>query len=69
MALKKAGIVADNYKLDKFKKELTAHGFTDYEIHPFTPDTSSIVVNIPEDKLPEVEKICKNVELFFKRRN
>lgn len=67
--MKKAGIVADNYKLEKFKKELTKKGFTDFEVFPFTKDTSTIQVNIPEDKIMEIKKICQFVELYFKRSN
>lgn len=67
--MKKAGIVADNYKLEKFKKELTAKGFTDFKVFPFTKDTSSIQVNVEDDKLMEVKTICQNVELYFKHSN
>jgi len=67
--MKIAGIIADNYKIEKFKKELTSHGFTDFEVLPFTPETSTIRVNTTEDRLPELEKICQQVELYFKRRN
>ena len=67
----KAGIVADNYKIERFKKELTKNGFTDFSVVPFINNTSSIQVIIPDDgkKLPEIKKICKEVELFFKHGN
>lgn len=67
--MKKAGIVADNYKIDKFKKELIKAGFTDFKIFTFTLDTSTIQVDVPDHQLKQVEKICKLVELHFKRSN
>lgn len=69
MKEKKFGIVADDYKLDKFKTELEAKGFLDYEILPYKFDTSLIRVNTTEDKVSEVNKICQLVELHFKRSN
>lgn len=67
--MKKVGVVADNYKLDKFKQELTAKGFTDFKITPFVNNTSTITVNVPDDKLNEIRKLCQLVELHFKRSN
>lgn len=67
--MKKAGIVADNYKLEKFKKELTSKGFTDFNVSPLTEDTSTIQVNIEDNKLMEIKRICQNVELYFKHSN
>ena len=67
--MKTAGIVADNYKLEKFKKELTAKGFTDFEIVPFTKDTSTIKVKFEEKQVNDINKICQLVDLYFKRSN
>jgi hypothetical protein len=67
--MKKAGIVCDNYKVDKFKEELTAKGFTDFDVNGYAPGTTIIRVNVEDDQLVEVHKICKQVELFFKRSN
>lgn len=64
-----AGIVVDNYKVEKLKKELTAKGFSDFVVTPFLTGTSTIKVNIPDDKVNEVKKICQLVELYFKRSN
>lgn len=66
--MKKIGIVADNYKLERFKKDLTKGGFT-YEISPFKETTSTIIVNTDENKISDVKKICELVELHFKREN
>ena len=67
--MKTAGIVADNYKLDKFKEELTKKGFTDFKIVPFEKDTSTIKVQFREDQLKEIHAICSLVEIHFKRSN
>jgi hypothetical protein len=67
--MKKIAIGADNYKVNRFKKELTKAGFTDFSISPFTPDVSLISVNVEDDKVNEVNKICQKIELHFKRSN
>lgn len=64
----KIGIVADNYKLDKFKTKLKSKGFT-IDIYPFTKDTSSITIETDEAGKKEIAKICTEVELHFKRSN
>ena len=71
--MKQAGIVAGNYKLDKFEEELVFAGFTRYKIQPFAEDTSSILVEIEQEemevKLKELRSIVMTVEMYFKRRN
>lgn len=71
--MKTAGIVADNYKLDKFKEKLEANGFLEYTITPYTlggvKDVSLIKVEVPDYQVNEVYKICQEVELHFKRSN
>ena len=64
-----AGIVADNYKIEKFKKELNEQGFTNYTVSDFALNTSTIKVEVTEKQLPEIKKLCAKVELYFKRRN
>jgi hypothetical protein len=49
--MKTVGIVADNYKVEKFKKELALNGFSEFTVEPFTDATSTIKVIIPESKL------------------
>jgi len=66
--MKKIGIVADNYKVERFKKELTKAGF-EYQITPFKGETSTILVNTDDDKVGDVKKICEAVEFHFKRAN
>ncbi len=67
--MKMAGIVADNYKVDKFKIELIKKGFVDFKIVPFLNDTSTIKVKFEEYQLDEIYKICQLVELHFKQSN
>lgn len=64
--IKKAGIVTDNYKVDKFIEELAKKGYTDLEIASFKGKTSTIRVEIPEEKTEEIKKMCQSIELFFK---
>lgn len=66
---KKVGIVADNYKIDKFKQELTAKGFTDFDVSTYSPISQLIRVNVASTDVIEVKRICERVELHFKRSN
>lgn len=67
--MKTTGIATDNYKLNKFKKELTKKGFTDFEIEPLINETSLISLKIQDHQLGEIKKICEKVEFYFKNRN
>ncbi len=67
--MKTVGIVTDNYKLEKFKRELTDKGFTDFEVVPFTTLTSNIKVKLEEKQVKEIHKMCLEVDLYFKRSN
>lgn len=66
---KKAGIVADNYKVARFEKELTRLGF-EYLVMPFAESTSQIHVFIDNPgQIKQIERLCREVELHFKRAN
>ncbi len=67
--IKKVGIVADNYKLNKFKKELEKKGFTDYKITPYMTGTSAITVDVPSNKVYVIHKIVTMVTIYFTNRN
>lgn len=67
--MKTAGIVVDNYKVEKFKKELIAKGFTDFKVVPFTKDTSTIFVKFEEHQLKELTKLIKTVNFNCKNSN
>ncbi len=65
MENKIAGIVCDNFKIEKFKAELIEKGFNDFEVVPFTENTSTIKVKTESDKFSTIKKICEEVELHF----
>ncbi|MCF0071301.1 hypothetical protein LZD49_12540 [Dyadobacter sp. CY261] len=66
---KTIGIVADNWKLDTFKAELTKNGFKDFKIFPFTGNTSTIKIEADENDVKKVGNICRLVEMNLKRSN
>jgi hypothetical protein len=66
--VKKVGIVCDNYKLDLFKKKLEQKTY-EYKTLPFTKDTTSIILYVQTKDVAEINKICNEVELHFKRSN
>ena len=61
--MKKIGIVADNYKLEKFRQELSKNGFNDFEVKPFAAKVSTIFVKVEDDQVKDIAAICKHVEL------
>jgi uncharacterized protein YaaQ len=70
--MKTSGIVADNYKVDRFKKELNEAGFNNYTVHVnggILAGTTTIKVRHADSQLQDVHKICQMVELHFKQRN
>lgn len=67
--MKKVGIASDNFKLDRFKKELTKAGLIDFEVKKFTEDASIIHVNVEDNQIGLVHAICQKVEIHFKQRN
>jgi len=75
--MKKIGIVANNYKVERFKKKLAEAGFTDIEYTPITlagnDQNTAIKVNVEDADFhkatKEITKICQLVELHFKRSN
>lgn len=64
-----AGIASDNYKLDKFKKELNLKGYSILKITPFTHGVSIIKVFYRSYQAKDLKNICTEVELFFKHSN
>lgn len=67
--MKKVGIVVDNYKVNRFKSELTKKGFTDIELHAFTKDCTTIRINVQDDQVSAVHAICIKIESDLKRAN
>lgn len=65
----KAGIVCDDYKVRKFKKDLKSHGYNDLRIKKQTgklEGTTLIQVRIETEKVPELQKLIEEIELYFK---
>lgn len=72
--MKKIGIACDPYKVEKFKTELEKGGYTDYEVThnaEIQPGVflSVIRVEVPDNEVKAIAKICQMVELHFKRGN
>lgn len=68
-----SGIVCDNYKVDKFKKELEKEKFNDYEIFQnkggSLSQTTTIRVKMDSSDIIRMKKLCQKVELHFKTSN
>jgi hypothetical protein len=67
--MKKIGIVADNYKINKFKEELSEIGITELNVLPFSELTTLVTFNVPSEKIKDIEKLCKRLEIGFKNSN
>lgn len=67
--MKRVGIVADNYKLETFKKELTNNGFPTFTVTPFTVNSSTIQVMAKESDVVKLGNVIAFVELGFQRKN
>ncbi len=61
------GIVCDNYKLEKFKKELMAKGFNNFEVKPYKimKKFTLIQVKCNEKDIPMIATLCRKVEDYF----
>ena len=66
------GIVADNYKLPKFREELDKLGCV-YTESSFTKGTTSIVIKYPPHMMEEwrskIQALCLTVEAHYKQSN
>lgn len=68
IAMKKIGIVADNYKLETFRKELANNGFPTFTVKPFAVNTSTIQVIAKEDDVVKLANVIRFVEIGFQRK-
>ena len=66
--MKTVGIVADNYKLEMFKKELTEQKFK-FDIFHFVDTTPTIKIYTQKHRVNEIQAICRKVEIHFKQSN
>jgi uncharacterized protein with WD repeat len=71
--MKKIGLVADNYKVQMFEETLKKEGFKNFMIAPFSSESKIIQVLVPDETFEaatlKIGKICKRIELHFKRSN
>lgn len=65
----KVGIACDNYKIDRFDKELIEQGFSIFEKAALTKAVSIITILCDESDIPKIHSICKKIEIHFKRSN
>jgi len=63
---KKVGITCDNYKLEKFKAELTKAGYTNFEVIQNKGNLSAIIVKCYEKDFIMIGSICQDVEEHFR---
>lgn len=69
MAMKKAGIVVDDYKVAKAENLLKKEGFIKYEKMPFTKGVTSIFLFVFPEQVKKIHAIVAAVETHFKRSN
>lgn len=70
--MKKAAIVCDNYKVDKFNEELRKAGFNNFEVSTNggkLKGTTTISVSTTADKYKKIAGLCQMVEMHFKQSN
>lgn len=66
----KIGIGVDNFKIKKFKAALKDAGFEDVTVTPFHADASLITVDrVPPERVHDIHKLCKKLQIDFKRSN
>lgn len=68
MSTIKVGIVADNYKVDKFTEELTRAGYA-FETFPFAGGTTLLKVRVAPQQVDNVRRLCQTIEIHFKQSN
>lgn len=66
--MKTVGIVCDNYKVKKFKAELTAAGFA-HSSAPWKFNCTVIKITCESSKVDQIAAICRKCEIEFKQSN
>lgn len=66
---KKIGIVVDPYKLEPFLKGLEKNDFELLDTTPSVGRTILIRVMVPEQRIKELTKLIKKLEIDVKRSN
>jgi len=71
MAIKKIGIVCDNYKVAEFKKNLIDNGYPEIKETPFKDKPLSmtlLTLEVDEKEVPKLSSLLTQLEVFFKTR-
>lgn len=63
------GILVDNYKIKKFEEELKELNITEIAKAAFTLDTTILVINIDDNKVNDITKLCTKLQIGFKQSN
>jgi hypothetical protein len=64
------GIAVDDYKVEKFKAALAAEGFEKVEASKLKGRTSMLrVLDVPPDRFLDIHRICRKLDLDFRRSN
>ena len=66
---KDVGIVVNDYKVEKFRTELTKAGFPDFTIKPFGKGSSTIKLSVDFEDVMKIGNICSLIEMHFKQSN
>jgi hypothetical protein len=66
--MKKVGIVADNYKVPKFREALNNAKIVFTE-KPFTRDTTAFFMLVNANQVDGIRKMCVTLEINFKQSN
>lgn len=66
--MKKIAIVVDNHKLDKFREGLKKLDMFSTE-KPFTKGVTAMFVFCHQDRIDDIAKMCKTLEINFKNSN
>lgn len=65
----KVGIACDDYKVDKFKQELSKNGFDKVNVTRLMRGTQLITIETTDDKKETLRRLCVKMEHGFKRSN
>ena len=67
--MRKIGIVVDDHKIVKFKKELEAIAIDNIETNKFSKNCTLIMLNVFESQIVEIYRVCRKLEIDLKQSN
>lgn len=62
---KRVGIVCDNYKVERYRQELTKNEFTDFEVIAGQSGITIFKVDVEAHNVVRVRQICEKLEAYF----